>query len=174
MNEMSSPNRYDFRARFQLALGFALQALGADTPADDAQLWYDLLDGETPALDDLRQVVRHALECEAMADALDTRIRAMAARKARFVAAADRCRALVRDCLIDAQLKRLGADDFTASVRLATRPVSVSSPDLLPDALCRTVRSPDLTAIGRALKAGETVPGAEYGEPAAYLAIATR
>lgn len=174
MDNVTAPARYDFRARFQLALNLAIAALGDATPAEDARLWYDLLDGETPALDELREVVRFALECESRADALDARITAMQARKSRFKLSAERCRALVRDCLIDGQLKRLDAEDFTVAVRNGAKAVRVSEAALLPESLCRITREPNLAAIAQKLRAGEAVPGASLSNGAPTLAVMTR
>ena len=174
MNNVTATERYDFRARFQLALNLALSALGEETPIDDARLWYDLLDGETPALDDLRQVVRFVLDCESRAEALDSRISAMQARKARFRLSAERCRSLIRDCLVEAQLRKLDAEDFTVFVRNGAKAVRVSDPALLPDPLVRITREPNVAAIGSALRAGEAVPGATLSNGSPTIAVITR
>ena len=169
---MDAPtNTLDFRARFQTTLGSVLAIVGDDTVAEDARLWYDLLDGETPALDELRAVVRCVLDTEALDAALGKRIEAMQTRRARYKQAAERCRALVRDCLGDARQSRLDAEDFTAFVRPGAPAVKVADPTCLPRGYSRVTIEPNKTAIRQAWKNGEAVVGAEQGDAVPVLTI---
>jgi hypothetical protein len=71
---------------------------------------------------------------------------------------------LIEACLLDAT-KRLGpiqAGTYKVGTRLSTATV-IDNEALLPPAYLRTIpesTAPDKTAIGKALKAGEAVPGA--------------
>jgi len=64
--------------------------------------------------------------------------------------------------------------DYTASIRPGQPHVLVTDGTALPDTMVRVKREPDKTLIGAALKAGDTVPGAELSNSAPNLTIRTR
>jgi hypothetical protein len=118
------------------------------------------VDGQTDIIDQLRAILRYAIEADVFADALGNHMKVLSKRKQRFEARADACRITVRDALETLGLKRIMAEDFTATLSAGRTAVLVTDPDALPDDMFRITRSPNLTAIGDALKAGAEVPGA--------------
>jgi phage host-nuclease inhibitor protein Gam len=127
-------------------------------PDDDAL--DDTLDGELSLGDQIHALLRVACENELFAEALDKRITEYKARKDRLSRAAKAIRQHVAEAALEAGLKKLPRPDMTVSFGLS-KPALVgdADPDTLPDALVRTKREINRTAIKAALDAGQDVPG---------------
>lgn len=152
-----------------------LLAIDPDMISEDTALYRDCLDGESgDAFAIIERVIRASLDAEWIAKATADRAKELAERKAR----ADRRKETLRQVgfmmMEAAGLDRLDFPEFTASIRAGTPHVVVTDETALSDAYIRTTRSPDKTAIGAALKAGETVEGAVLSNPAPSLAVRTR
>lgn len=128
--------------------------------ADDDDLRADVLEGET----DLHAVLErlHEIEVNAsiMMDGITQRITDLRERKDRFGHKVDVARALMRKVLNRAELKKVELPEVTISLRGGSDSVHIEDPDAVPSQLCKTVVSPDKTAIKKALQQGEIVPGA--------------
>ena len=144
--------------------------------ADDAFMLASMLEGEDADdhLATIDRVIRCAIEADALIDAVQTRQTDLAERKARFTRRRDVLRQTAFDALDALGMNRRETGDFTAS--LANRPPKVVVVDeaALPSAFIRTRTEPDKTAIAAALKAGETVAGAELGNGGRGISIRTR
>jgi hypothetical protein len=139
--------------------------------ATDEELLFHTVDGQTDIIDQLRAILRHAIEADIFADALGSHMKVLSKRKQRFEGRADACRITVRDALEVLGIKRVLAEDFTATLSAGHTAVVVTDPDKLPAYLFRISRSPNLTAIGDALKAGTEVPGATLNNAAPILTV---
>lgn len=127
------------RLRERLAADFGLDE------NDEAVI--DTADGETNLTDLLVRMVRQARDRTAQADVCTEQMRALAERKGRHVAAADRLRSLVAEAMLETGIRKLSPGDFTATARLtAPKPEIVNEEDLLPF-YTRIVRKPDMDAI---------------------------
>jgi hypothetical protein len=148
-----------------------LAAIHPDVESDE-RLLTDVLDGETDSLDVLRSIARSAIEQETLMQALNARINVMRQRRDRLEAHAEACRATVRDGLAELGLKKLEDPEFSIALRPAPAKVLVTDIDALPAVYRKVTVEPRLSAIGKELRAGETVAGAELsnGGPA-VLAI---
>jgi hypothetical protein len=152
------------------------QLLAIDpTIVEDLALFTDTLDGEGGnALDVIADMVRAALDAEAMGEALKERASAMAARKARLERRATALRQGVLDALLAVGLPKLEREDFTASVGNGYQKVLITEIKLVPDAYVKTTREPMKTEIGAALKAGTAVPGAVLSNAGNSLTVRVR
>jgi hypothetical protein len=139
--------------------------------AEDTELFLATVDGETNGADALRTVCRYALEAETFAQALNTRIAEMRARRDRFLAKAAACRATARDGMDALGLKVLPAEDFSASVGAGPLSVMVTDLDALPSEFKRIKIEPDKIAIGKVLKGGTRIAGAELSNGGSVLTL---
>jgi hypothetical protein len=139
--------------------------------AEDTELFLATVDGETNGADALRTVCRHALEAEMFAEALNARIAELRARRDRFLAEAAACRATARDGMDGLGLKALPAEDFSASVGAGPQSVVVTNLDALPSEFKRIKVEPDKVALGKVLKAGAQIAGAELSNGASVLTL---
>src|SRR6476646_10323736 len=89
----------------------------AEVPGIDAETLADTLEGITDLREILAELVRSALEDEALTAGLSTRLAEMRARLQRLGDRADKKRALALKVMSDAEIKTLIAPDFTASLR---------------------------------------------------------
>jgi hypothetical protein len=163
---MNAPPDLDWLAR----LREQLLALDADMATDET-LFTDTLDGQSDVLDQLRAVIRHGVEAELFADALQRHIKILEQRRARFESRGDVCRNAVRAAMETLGLTRLAAEDFNVSIVPGRPRVVVSDAALLPPEFIRTKSEPNLSAIAAALKEGAEVPGASFSNTAPIITI---
>jgi hypothetical protein len=163
---MNAPMDLDWLAR----LREQLLALHPDMETDE-QLFTDQIDGSTDILDQLRAIIRHGVEAELFADALDRHMKVLEQRRSRFEARGDACRSAVRDAMETLGLKSLLAPDFTVSIVPGRPRVVVRDVALLPERFVRTKSEPNLMAIAAALKEGAEVPGASFSNTAPIITI---
>ena len=90
-------------------------------PELDEDTLADTLEGITDLREMLAELVRSALDDEALASGLSTRLSDMKTRLERLEARAARKRHVVLEAMTQAELKRLEEADFTASLRRAPR-----------------------------------------------------
>lgn len=160
-----------------ITLVAARQRLLNDDPdiLNDERLFSDMLEGESGnAMDVLDQVVRAAIIAENMEDAARVMQTDLATRVARFAARKNTLRGIAFAAMESIGTKKLERPDFTASIRNGQPSVIITDADAVPDAYVRLERKLDKTAIAAALKAGETVPGAEYSNGLASITIRTK
>ena len=91
----------------------------AEIPGLDAETLADTLEGLTDLKEMLAELIRSALEDEALAAGLSTRLSDMKVRLERFETRAKRKRQLALRTMGDAAIAKLEQSDFTASLRQA-------------------------------------------------------
>ena len=96
---------------------FFRDRLLAQIPDIDAETLADTLEGLTDLREMLAEIVRSALEDEALAAGLSTRLSDMKARIERFEMSAKRKRELALKAMNEAEIPKLLVADFTASLR---------------------------------------------------------
>lgn len=158
--------------RLQLAAeaaGRLREALRDQMDEDDAQLWHDMVEGETELVELIEKALDAADEDEARATRIKQRRDQMAAREARLRARCQRTKALVAAAMQRAELRTLTLDEMTVSLRAPCVSVVVDNAELLTDAYWseKVSRSPDKKFIKQMMDEGVEVPGAhlELGEP---------
>lgn len=142
--------------------------------AEDEAALLDTLDGLDTLNEQAVAVLRQAIEREAHAEALKAIIDTMAERKRRLETGAHWLREAALLAMQSAGLPRLTAPDMTVSVGSPKPAVVITDAAALPDHLCRVKREPDKRAIGAALEAKQTVPGAVLGNAQPFLQIHRR
>lgn len=142
--------------------------------SDDDDLLLDALAGETDLNEVAERIVAAELEATTMSDAIRVRRADLSERLARFERRIDTLRVLLKSLMDTAGIEKLVLPEATISITKARQVVAVTDVSALPQGYFTTVRQPDKKAIGEALKAGETIPGAtlESGNPS--LAIRTK
>jgi hypothetical protein len=93
------------------------ERLRAEDPQIDEQTLADTVEWLTDLPEILTAVIRAALADEALANGLKGRIAEMEDRLTRLQDRACKCRQMAKDVMIELDLKKLTAPDFTASIR---------------------------------------------------------
>ena len=148
-------------AAIERAMSAAMQIISELPDNEDHALLLGSLDGETDIFEVLDRVVESSIADNKLAEAARERAKRVEerARKSREIALR----------IIEAlQVSPLERPIYTASITYPRKPL-VTNADELPDTYIR--HAPDMVAIGKALRAGETIPGAELRNPEPQLTI---
>lgn len=150
-----------------------VERLKLDFPeiADDAELYADMLEGSTDLHEILTRLVREERDAASFAEAVKAQEDDLCSRRHRFVTKQEALRSFMQSLLETAQQQKIVLPEATLS--LATRgprPV-VNNEAVIPDALCKFKRSPDMAAIKTELDAGRAVPGVHLSNGATSISI---
>jgi hypothetical protein len=149
--------------------------LRAQDPTIDEQTLADTVDGLTDLHEIVAAIIRSALVDEALVAALKCRIADMQDRLARFQDRASKRRQIARDVMLDLDVKKLTAPDFTASIREGIPSLMVIDADAVP----RIYWQPGEPRLKRQklaadLKEGTEVAGATLSNPEPVLSVRVR
>ena len=165
---------------FQVAAGVATYVhlharLKAELPDLDDITLADTLEGITDLRELLAQLIRSALEDETLASALTTRLAELRSRLQRLGQRADKKRALALKAMAEADIKKLVAPDFTASLRLGAPALDILAEERIPPVYWKP-QPPKLDRLGlmAALKGGIEIQGAALGAPQVQLNVRTK
>jgi hypothetical protein len=151
------------------------ERLRAHFPALDNETLADTLEGISDLREMLAEVVRSALEDEAMSVGLSARLADMRARLERLKVRAEKKRALALNTMAEADIKSFAAPDFTASMRRGAPALDVVAEDKIPVAYWKTQPPKlDRQALLDALKTGREIEGAILAEPQLQLSVRTK
>jgi len=144
----------------------------AQDPQIDEQTLADTVEGLTDLHEIIQALIRSALSDEALAAALKGRIAEMQDRLSRFQDRASKRRQIAKDVMVELDLKKIVAPDFTVSVRPGTPALLVLNEEEVPP----TYWEPGEPKLRRQLlaadlKEGETVPGATLSNPEPVLSV---
>jgi hypothetical protein len=144
-------------------------------PTIDEQTLADTVEGLTDLHEILAAVVRAALADEAMATGLKCRISDMQGRLDRLQDRAAKRRQIAKDVMVELDLKKLAAPDFTAFIRPGMPALVVLNEDAVP----KTYWEPGEPRLRRQvlahdLKGGAEVTGATLSNPEPILSVRTR
>jgi Siphovirus Gp157 len=147
----------------------------AEIPDLDADTLADTLEGLTDLKEMLAEVLRSALDDEALATGLSARLGDMKARLERLATRAERKRQLVLKAMTEAEIDKLAEADFTASLRQGAPTLAVIAEDKIPAAYWKP-QPPKLDRQGilSALKAGTEIEGAVLAAPQMQLSVRTK
>ena len=147
----------------------------ADIPDLDAETLADTLEGLTDLQEMLAEVIRSALEDEALAASLSTRLSDMKARLERLETRAKRKRQLALKTMGEADIAKLEQSDFTASLRHAAPALEVEAEDKIPAAYWKPQPFKlDRQGLLAALKAGTAIEGVGWASPQLQLSVRTK
>jgi len=147
----------------------------AQDPQIDEQTLADTVEGLTDLHEILAAIVRAVLADEAMAIGLKCRISDMQGRLDRLQDRAAKRRQIAKDVMVDLDLKKLTAPDFTASIRPGMPGLVVLNEDAVP----KTYWEPGEPRLRRQvlasdLKGGAEVAGAALSNPEPVLSVRVR
>jgi hypothetical protein len=147
----------------------------AEDPEIDDQTLADTVEGLTNLHEIVQAIVRSALVDEALARGLKGRIGEMQERLERLQDRASKRRQIAKDVMVDLDLKKITAPDFTVSIRPGLPSLMVIDESAVPT----TYWEPGPPRLKRQdlaqdLKNGEEVAGAVLANPEPILTVRTR
>src|SRR5690348_14289216 len=147
----------------------------AEDPQIDEQTLADTVEGLTDLHEILTAIVRAAVTDQALANGLKGRIADMQGRLDRLEDRASKRRQIAKDVMIELDLKKLTAPDFTASIRPGMPSLLVIDEAAIPKIYWEP-REPRLNrqSLASELKAGAEVAGAALSNPEPVLSVRTR
>jgi Siphovirus Gp157 len=147
----------------------------AQDPQIDEQTLADTVEGLTDVHEILGTIVRAALADEAMATGLKCRIADMQDRLNRLQDRACKRRQIAKDVMVELDLSKVTAPDFTASLRPGMPALVVLNEDAVPSIYWQP-GEPRLRRqiLASDLKGGAEVAGATLSNPEPVLSVRTR
>ena len=147
----------------------------ADDPQIDEQTLADNVEGLTDLHEILTAVIRAALADEALAAGLKGRVAEMEDRLARLQDRAAKRRQIAKDVMVELDLKKLTAPDFTASIRPGMPALMVIDEAAVPSIYWEP-REPRLNRQGLVtdLKQGAEITGVSLSNPEPVLSVRTK
>jgi hypothetical protein len=148
--------------------------LASETALDEETL-ADTLEGLTDLHEVVAAVVRSALFDEALAEGLKGYIQLMQCRLQRLTERAEARRQIARDAMLEVNVKKITAPDFTASIRPGSPALVVTEEGAIPPTYWQP-RDPRLDRLGllNDIKRGVVVEGATLSNPAPVLSVRIR
>jgi Siphovirus Gp157 len=167
---------------FAMGLEFAVinyrairDRIRAEDPQIDEQTLADTLEGLTDLHEILTAVIRAALTDQALANGLEGRISEMQARLERLLDRAAKRRQIAKEVMVELDLKKLSAPDFTASIRPGIPALMVIDEAAVPSIYWEP-REPRLNRqeLANDLKQGAEIAGVSLSNPGPVLSVRTR
>jgi hypothetical protein len=151
------------------------ERLLAEIPDLDAETLADTLEGITDLREMLAELIRSALEDEALAEGLSTRLNDMKARLERLETRAGRKRQLALRVMGEADIQKLTEADFTASLKQGAPFLDVVDEAKVPAVYWKPQPSKlDKQGLLSALKAGIAIEGVAIATAQTQLNVRTR
>jgi hypothetical protein len=147
----------------------------AQDPEIDDQTLADTVEGLTDLHEIVQAIIRSALADEALATGLKGLIAGMEDRLNRLQDRASKRRQIAKDVMVELDLKKITAPDFTASIRPGIASLMVIDEAVVPSIYWEP-REPRLNRQGLAadLKQGAEVAGVSLSNPEPILSVRTR
>ena len=147
----------------------------AEVPSIDEETLADTLEGITELREVLAELLRSALEDEALANGLSARLADMRARLQRLTERSEKKRSLVLSAMTEVDLKTLTESDFTASLRKGPPGLDVFAQERIPSDFWKPQPAKlDRQALIVALKGGSEIEGAALVPSAMQLSVRTK
>jgi hypothetical protein len=144
-------------------------------PQIDEQTLADTVEGLTDLHEIVQAIIRSALADEALARGLKCRISDMQGRLDRLEDRASKRRQIAKDVMVELDLKKLNAPDFTASIRPGTPALMVIDEEAVPSIYWQP-SEPRLNRqeLASELKQGAEIAGVTLSNPEPVLSVRTR
>jgi hypothetical protein len=149
--------------------------LRAEDPQIDERTLADTVEGITDLHEILAAVIRAALADEALATGLKGRVAEMEDRLGRLQDRAAKRRQIAKDTMVELDLKKIAAPDFTASIRPGMPALMVIDEAAVPSIYWEP-RDPRLNRQGLLtdLKQGAEISGVTLANPEPVLSVRTK
>jgi hypothetical protein len=147
----------------------------AEDPQIDDRTLADTVEGLTDLHEIVSTIIRAALADEALVLGLKCRLSDMQDRLSRLQDRASKRRAIAKDVMVDLDLKKLEAPDFTASIREGMPALMVLNEDAVPSIYWQP-GEPRLKRhdLAHDLKQGAEIEGVALSDPEPVLSVRTR
>ena len=147
----------------------------AEDPQIDEQTLADTVEGLTDLHEILTAIIRASLADQALATGLEGRIAEMQARRDRLQDRAAKRRQIAKDVMVELDLKKLTAPDFTASIRPGMPSLLVLDEATVPSIYWQP-SEPRLNRqkLATELKDGAEITGVTLSNPEPVLSVRTR
>jgi hypothetical protein len=147
----------------------------AQDPQIDEQTLADTVEGLTDLHEIVQAIIRSALSDEALILGLKCRISDMQGRLDRLQDRASKRRQIARDVMVELDLKKLNAPDFTASIREGIPSLTVIDEDAVPSIYWQP-SEPRLNRqeLAYELKQGAEIAGVTLSNPEPVLSVRVR
>jgi hypothetical protein len=147
----------------------------AEDPTIDEQTLSDTVEGLTDLHEIVAAIVRAALADEALANGLKGRIAEMQERLERLQDCAAKRRQIAKDVMVELDLKKITAPDFTISIRPGMPSLLVFDEAAVPSIYWEP-REPRLNRqeLLNELKGGADIEGVTLSNPEPVLSVRTR
>jgi hypothetical protein len=147
----------------------------AQDPQIDEQTLADTVEGLTDVHEIISAIIRAALSDEALVLGLKCRILDMQGRLDRLQDRATKRRQIAKDVMVELDLKKLNAPDFTASIREGMPSLIVLNDDAVPSIYWQP-SEPRLKRqeLACELKQGAEIEGVALSDPEPILSVRTR
>jgi hypothetical protein len=147
----------------------------AEDPQIDEQTLADTVEGLTDLNEILAAVIRAALTDQALAAGLEGHIGQMQARRDRLQERAAKRRQIAKDVMVELDLKKITAPDFTVSVRPGMPSLLVLDEAAVPSIYWEP-REPRLNRqeLLNELKGGADIKGVTLSNPEPVLSVRTK
>jgi hypothetical protein len=149
--------------------------LKSEDPSLDEQTLADTVEGLTDLHEIIQAIIRSALLDESLVAALRCRIGDMQDRLNRLQDRASKRRQIAKDVMVELDLKKITAPDFTVSIRPGTPALMVINEDEVPTIYWEP-GEPRLRRqiLAHDLKHGEEIAGVALSNPEPVLSVRTR
>jgi hypothetical protein len=147
----------------------------AQDPQIDEQTLADTVEGLTDLHEIVQAIIRSALADEALARGLKCRIADMQCRLDRIEDRASKRRQIAKDVMVELDLKKINAPDFTASIRDGIPSLMVINEDAVPSIYWQP-SEPRLNRqeLAYELKQGAEIAGVELSNSEPVLSVRVR
>src|SRR6476661_4619531 len=154
---------------------FIRDRIRAEDPRIDEQTLADTVEGLTDLHEIIAAIVRAALADEALATGLKSRVAEMDERLNRLQDRAAKRRQIVKEVMVELDIKKVTAPDFTVSLRPGMPALLVLDEAVVPSIYWQP-SAPRLDRQGllSELKAGAEIVGVALSDPEPVLSVRTR
>ncbi len=149
--------------------------LRAEDPTIDEQTLADTVEGLTDLHEIITAIVRSAVADEALVAGLKGRIGDMQGRLERLQDRASKRRQIAKDVMVELDLKKITAPDFSVSIRPGTPALQVLNEDAVPSIYWQPgePRLKRQQLLGE-LKEGQAIEGVALSNPEPVLSVRVR